>query len=213
MYRNEYGGDRVDFSSSESNTAFDANAQALEALLANPAVVRLLEVVTGTPDGFQTVLPDAATLAVIARWLRVRSKSSPEGTKRPVRKLIKWRLRRAIAYIDEHISEPISLEDLALAAGLSKMYFAAQFRAATGFRPHEYVLRQRIALARELIATTSNSMVVVAGNAGFQTQAHFATIFKRFEGVTPTEWRDMHAESAALWGSQSKSFHAASTRD
>jgi AraC-like DNA-binding protein len=53
--------------------------------------------------------------------------------------------------MDSHLYEPISLSDLAAAAGLSRNYFAAQFRVATGLRPHEYLLRRRIERAQKLL--------------------------------------------------------------
>ena len=64
--------------------------------------------------------------------------------------------------------------------------FAAQFRAATGMRPHEYLLFRRIAHARELLATSQETLVDIALGVGFQTQAHFTTVFKRFVGATPS---------------------------
>src|SRR5262245_40354640 len=60
--------------------------------------------------------------------------------------LQKWRLKRVMAFIEENIAETISLADLARASGLSRMYFAACFRIATGMKPHEYILRRRVDL-------------------------------------------------------------------
>jgi AraC family transcriptional regulator len=50
--------------------------------------------------------------------------------------LPRWRLKRAIEYVDGHLDEPVSLADLAAAAGPTRMHFAARFRAATGLTPH-----------------------------------------------------------------------------
>ncbi|MFX4574059.1 AraC family transcriptional regulator, partial [Acinetobacter baumannii] len=49
------------------------------------------------------------------------------------------------------MTDKISLQDIAAAAGLSRMHFASQFRAATGMRPHDYLLRQRIRRAEHLL--------------------------------------------------------------
>jgi AraC-like DNA-binding protein len=68
------------------------------------------------------------------------------------------------------------------------MHFAAQFRAATGLRPHEYLLRRRIERAQELLRREPISLSDVALSVGFQTQAHFTTVFKRFVGRTPHRW-------------------------
>jgi len=69
------------------------------------------------------------------------------------------------------------------------MHFAAQFRTAVGMRPHEYLLKRRIERAEELLKQARVSLVEVALTVGFQTQAHFTTVFKRFAGDTPYQWR------------------------
>lgn len=108
-----------------------------------------------------------------------------------------WRLKRVVAYIDGHLEDPITLADLAGVAGLSRMHFAAQFRAATGLRPHEFLLRRRIDRAQYLLAEPDRKLVDVALSVGFQTQAHFTTVFRRIVGETPHRWRctaDRHAD-------------------
>lgn len=115
-------------------------------------------------------------------------------TKLP-RKLINWRLRRVLRFIDDHLEETILLQDLARAAGLSRMYFAAQFRAATGTCPHEFVMRLRVNRAKSLLEETGNTIVDVAGLVGFQTQAHFTAVFKRLTGIPPARWRQLRAEN------------------
>lgn len=104
-----------------------------------------------------------------------------------------WRLKRTLAYIEANLGETVSLADLAGAAGLTRMHFAAQFRVATGLRPHEFLLRRRIERAQELLAEPSETLVDVALAVGFQTQAHFTTVFKRFVGETPHRWRRANA--------------------
>jgi AraC family transcriptional regulator len=106
-----------------------------------------------------------------------------------VRALPKWRLKHVDEYIAAHIDGSVSLADLAAASGLSKMHFAAQFRVATGYRPHEYVLLQRIAFAKRILSNEQTSIVEAALRVGFCDQAHFSTVFKRFTGETPARWR------------------------
>ena len=103
--------------------------------------------------------------------------------------LPKWRLMRVLRYIETNIGRPITLANLAASAGLSRMYFAKQFRATTGIRPHDYVLRKRVERAQQLLATTSDPLVDIALSVGFQTQAHFTTVFKNITGSTPYQWR------------------------
>jgi AraC family transcriptional regulator len=128
-------------------------------------------------------------LAIIARIL---GRSVPLSCSEAVRRthsLIPWRLKRVESYIDAHLAEPMRLADLAQAAGLTRMHFAAQFRSATGLRPHEYVLRQRIERAKTLLIDSEMALVAIALAVGFQTQAHFTTVFRRFALTTPHQWR------------------------
>jgi AraC family transcriptional regulator len=106
-----------------------------------------------------------------------------------VNALPKWRLKRVQEHIDAHLDESISLADLARVAGLSRMHFAAQFRAATGYRPHDYLLFQRIESAKSKLSSTDMPLAEIALAVGFQAQAHFSTVFKRLTGETPARWR------------------------
>jgi AraC family transcriptional regulator len=116
-------------------------------------------------------------------------RGAADSDRRPVRALQKWRLKRVIEYVDANLSNKIALLDLAAVAGLSRMHFACQFRAATGLRPHEFLLSRRIQRSKELMRGTSMTIVEIALSVGFLTQAHFTTVFKRFVGYTPRQWR------------------------
>jgi AraC-like DNA-binding protein len=128
-------------------------------------------------------------IAVLSRLFQLAGAPAADALD-PVKLAIpRWRMQRVDAYIGQHLGDPISLAAVAAAAGLSPMHFAARFRVATGQRPHHYILRARIEHAKALLASSERSVVEVAGDAGFRTQAHFTTIFKRFTGATPCAWR------------------------
>lgn len=134
---------------------------------------------------------------LMSRLTDLRNKSIP-GEKQPrTVALQRWRLERVNRFIDANIDRPIRLEALARASGLSPMYFAAQFRAATGVRPHDYVLRRRVQRAKSLLAAPNSSIVDVALSVGFQSQAHFTTVFKRIVGLPPRRWREHQSRIAA----------------
>ena len=163
--------------------------------LADPVVERLSRALAATEasgDDFAGVYADAVKFAMVARLLSLRSDrdAEKERARRRVRhELPKWRMKRVLEYVSENLGQQISLAAMASAAGLSKMHFAAQFRLATGMRPHEFVLRRRIEYAQQLLSETRTSIIEVALSVGFQTQAHFTTVFKRFVGETPYRWR------------------------
>ncbi|QIG99746.2 helix-turn-helix domain-containing protein [Bradyrhizobium sp. 6(2017)] len=152
---------------------------------------------------------DALQLAIAVRQFGLRPahggaaavRSSTNG--RHIQALQKWRLKRVVDYIDARISSRITLADLAAVAGLSRMHFASQFRVATGLRPHEFLLRRRVRRAEELIRETTMTIVEIALAVGFQTQAHFTTVFKRFAGCTPRRWRSINDLPALTSGSLS----------
>lgn len=115
--------------------------------------------------------------------------TQPDVPRAKVNALPKWRLRRVEHHIAAHFERSISLSELANVAGLSRMHFAAQFRAATGYRPREYLLTHRIEHAKSLLTTTERPLAEIALAVGFSTQAHFSTVFKRISGETPARWR------------------------
>lgn len=131
---------------------------------------------------------EALRVAIAVRFAGLRAAETETGA-RPIRALQKWRLKRVVEYVDVHLSNKITLLDLAAIAGLSRMHFASQFRMATGLRPHEFLLRRRVRRAEELLQNSRMAIVEIALTVGFQTQAHFTTVFKRFVGCTPRQWR------------------------
>ncbi|MER8447661.1 AraC family transcriptional regulator [Mesorhizobium sp. M1066] len=140
-------------------------------------------------EHFREVYANAVGLAIAARLLGHGHRYDPFRPKRNCGALPRWRLKRALEYIDANLAEPITLGDLAAVTGLSSMHFAAQFRISTGIRPHEYLLRRRIERARDLLLQHDLSIADIALSVGFQTQSHFTTVFKRFVGDAPHQWR------------------------
>jgi len=126
-------------------------------------------------------------MAIVARLRSIARRSILDGQSK-IRGLPRWRLKRAVDYIESHLAGPLSLADLASATGLTRMHFAAEFRAATGLRPHEYLLRRRIERSQEMLVATNMSLVNVALAVGFQTQSHYSSVFRRFVGQPPRAW-------------------------
>ncbi|MEA3158693.1 MAG: AraC family transcriptional regulator [Gammaproteobacteria bacterium] len=140
---------------------------------------------------FGQIYADCISMAIVARLLASANRGAgPDQPK--AGKLARWRLKRAIDYVEAHLDNPVSLADVASSAGLTRMHFAAQFRAATGLRPHEYLLRRRIERAQEMLVGTSMPLVDIALSVGFQTQSHFTRVFKRYAGQPPRAWRESH---------------------
>jgi AraC family transcriptional regulator len=83
----------------------------------------------------------------------------------------------------------LSLEELADAAGLSITHFSQMFRESTGQSPHQFVLHRRVDLAKEMLRAAEMRVLDVAVACGFKTQQHFARVFRRVCGASPTAYR------------------------
>lgn len=155
----------------------------------DPVVISLARVlIAATRDGAGSLVEKNVIDILLTRFGQL---AKPRGGADPFERvtLPNWRLRRVIQFIDEQLDKAISLADMAAAAGLSPMHFAAQFKAATGMRPHHYLIARRIQHAKHLLHCTQHTVLNVAVAVGFRTQAHFTTVFKQHESVTPARWR------------------------
>ncbi len=94
-------------------------------------------------------------------------------------------LQRVRAFIDDHIGERISLDELARQAGISRFHFARQFRLSTGESPMTYLRRVRIERSKAILKDRGTTIAEVAATLGFSDQSHFTRIFARLVGVPP----------------------------
>jgi AraC-like DNA-binding protein len=98
-------------------------------------------------------------------------------------------LQRIRAYIDEHLEEELSLEELSARIGSSKFYVCKLFKRYLRMTFTEYRARCRLERAKSLLHELNRRVSEVAYEAGFQSLTHFNRIFRRFVGTSPTEYR------------------------
>ncbi len=103
--------------------------------------------------------------------------------------LAAWQRRKAVAHIEEHLAETISLTALAQLVGLSACYFCRAFRKSFGMPPQRYQLRQRIERAKTLLAKHAASVTDVGLTVGYNDTSAFCTAFRRATGLTPSAYR------------------------
>ena len=98
-------------------------------------------------------------------------------------------LLRARDLADARYFEPLGVDDLARAAGLSRAHFSREFRRAFGESPHAYLLTRRLERAAALLRNTDNSVAEICLAVGLRGVGSFTTSFKRTFGMTPTAYR------------------------
>lgn len=98
-------------------------------------------------------------------------------------------VRKALAYVDEQIDRPIAVHDLIESSGMSPTNFYDAFAVAVGTSPKDYILRAKIARARVLLADPTQNITDVCFHLGFSSSQHFAEVFRRYEGMSPSQYR------------------------
>lgn len=106
-------------------------------------------------------------------------------------------LLRAKDLADARYFEPLEVDDLARAAGLSKAHFSREFRRTFGESPYVYLLTRRLERAGALLRNTDRSVAEVCLDVGLQGVGSFTTSFKRMYGMTPTAYRDSFPPAAS----------------
>lgn len=101
------------------------------------------------------------------------------------------RLNRVLDFMRQNFAKETRLWELAELAGMSPHYFCDLFKKSTGVSPHQYLLRYRIERAKIFLRSSQFGISQVAKATGFVDQSHFAKVFRRILGVSPTQFRQM----------------------
>jgi AraC-like DNA-binding protein len=111
----------------------------------------------------------------------------------PARQLI-----RARDLADRRYSEPLTVDDLAAAAHLSRAHFSREFRRAFGESPYTYLLTRRLERAATLLRGTDYTVADICMQVGLTSVGSFTTSFKRAYGMTPSRYRESFPSAASL---------------
>jgi AraC-like DNA-binding protein len=106
-------------------------------------------------------------------------------------------LLKAKDLADARYFEPLDVDDMARAAGLSRAHFSREFRAAFGESPHAYLLTRRLERAAALLRTTDRSVADICFSVGLQSLGSFTTSFTRTYEMSPTAYRAKFPPAAA----------------
>jgi len=144
------------------------------------------EMVAGFPSGrlfLDSVEQAMAVTLVRGQAVRHRPVRISRGGLGPAR------VRRIKDLVQAKVEDDLTLDEMAQSVGLSTAHFARMFRKSTGQTPHQFVLRQRLELAKAMLRAPDARVLDVAVACGFKTQQHFAQVFRGVWGVSPTEYR------------------------
>jgi AraC family transcriptional regulator len=100
-----------------------------------------------------------------------------------------WQKKKVADYIEDHLEEEISLQELADIAQLSRYHFARAFKQTFGIPPHRYHMSRRMERAKTLLEAPARSVTEVGMMLGFAETSSFTTSFRRSVGLTPSDYR------------------------
>lgn len=101
-------------------------------------------------------------------------------------------VQRAIAFMREHLADPITADDVARTAHFSKFHFTRVFQRITGQPPGRYLTDLRFARAQELLVTTDLRVIDLSYEVGFASVGTFSTRFRERTGMSPSTFRELH---------------------
>ena len=155
--------------------------------LLEPLLARMLVEVQAEAHASKLLLD--ALLETLMIRLAQKYASGPVARALRAVALAPHRLRRVVEFIDANLGRDIALADLVDAATTSQYHFSRAFHLATGCSPYRYLTHRRIAYARVLLLTGTQSLEAISASCGFNSARQFAVMFKRSVGVGPKRFR------------------------
>lgn len=153
----------------------------------------LFELVRDRPVGMEPRMSSLITRILTELVaLQLEHGAVPFGSEAPT-----WpdAVRQSIAFMEENYDQPLTLETIAGTATLSPFHFARLFKRTTGYSVMEYLMRFRLAQAKYLLSETPLSVGEIGNMVGFPDQSYFSKMFKRYERMTPSHFRQLNTHT------------------
>jgi AraC family transcriptional regulator len=143
------------------------------------------------PGDGTALFSDCMALAFFAHVVRAYG-NVPAGGPNARGGLAPWQLRRARDFINANLAGDPSISEVAKECGLSSSYFIRAFKETMGAPPYQWLTKQRVERAKELLQDPRRELADIAQLCGFVDQSHFTRVFSRSEGHTPGRWRRLY---------------------
>ncbi len=144
------------------------------------------DIEAGYPTG--KIFGESAATMLAARLLQQYSVRTPKLAS-DEDGLSSYTLRQVLDYVRSHLSQDLSIVDLAQVAGMSLYYFLRLFKKSMHYTPRQYIIQMRIERAQELLRSRELSIADIALQCGFTNQSHFTNVFRQLTETTPKAYR------------------------
>ncbi|MEO1351976.1 MAG: AraC family transcriptional regulator [Cyanobacteria bacterium J06635_15] len=141
-----------------------------------------IEIQTGCMSG--RLYGESLGTALAARLVQNYAVSKPSREFK-ANGLSQSQLERVIDYMKAHLTQDISILDLATLTSISESHFSRSFKQSVGISPYQYLMQQRVERAKQLLEQQSIAISTIALDCGFANQTHLTKVFRQMTGVTP----------------------------
>lgn len=156
-------------------------------------IYKLVRIGFGTAQN-KDILADFAVKELLLRLMQLQSLHETEGQVAAL--TTSSRFAHTLHYIKQHLAEKISVDELSAQAYMSKPNFYRAFKQEFGLSPIDYIIKERMRLAKRCLKNPALSITEICFKAGFSNLAYFTRMFRQLEGLTPTEYRALATAQA-----------------
>lgn len=149
-----------------------------------------LDLVFDSSDSLLFFLSEAKTLDEVHDIYQVAGTYYARQVYLQEQKNLSWQVDKIRSYINHHLFEKIVISDIAEYTGLTPNYMSNLFKDRMGISIHNYIQKEKIGIACNMLMHTDMSISDIAVYLGFKSQSNFGAVFKKWQHLTPTEYRD-----------------------
>jgi AraC-like DNA-binding protein len=142
---------------------------------------------------YQRYAAEYLLTSLIFHWYGMVVIEEKAGVGKDVQNLNKCYIERAVLYLNKRIDQKLNVEELAGSLGLSPEHVCRIFHKEIGMSPLQYMTRLKIDAASQQLIRTNNTLEQIAEDLGYADQFHFSHTFKKYTGISPTNYRQINS--------------------